>query len=92
MPTLEDRVKTLETDVTDLKTRVEVTEGETHSMADLIKVEHRCTNTRIGRLDRRMTDVGRRMGVIDGKVDARPPVLAEMLPSPQNDIRRHLVA
>ena len=92
MPTLEDRVKILETDVTDLKTRVEVTEDETHSIADLIKVEHRCTNTRFDWLDRQMMGIGRRMGVIEGKVDARPPVLAEMLKSLQNDIRRRLVA
>lgn len=58
MPTLEERVKTLEREVTDLKGRVDVNDGETQNMSELIKVEHRLTNSRIDRLGRDVSESG----------------------------------
>jgi predicted RNase H-like nuclease (RuvC/YqgF family) len=79
MPTIEERVQVLEAGFTELKARAEATEFETQNIADLVKIEHRFTNSKVDRLEHRMDTFERRMTSLECKVDALPRVLAEML-------------
>jgi regulator of replication initiation timing len=82
MPDLEERVTTLEREMSALKTRVGANEEDMQSIPDLIRAEFRLTNSQIARLSRDVAELQRQVGELSdlpARVDALPRVLAEML-------------
>jgi polyhydroxyalkanoate synthesis regulator phasin len=86
MADLEQRVTTLEQEMSALKTRVGANEEDVSSIPDLIKLEFRLANSQTARLSRDfadmrrdMAEVRRDMAGLQGKVEALPRAVAEML-------------
>lgn len=79
MSDLEQRVTALEREMAALKGTVVSHDEELRNMPDLIKLEFRLSNARIDRLGRDMSEVKNRLGGLEGKVDALPRVLAELV-------------
>ena len=75
MADLEQRVTTLEREVSDLKARVGANEEDMQSIPDLIRTEFRFANSQIARLSR---DVAA-LRDVPAKIDALQRVMAEML-------------
>jgi len=83
---LEQRVTTLEREVSDLKTRVGANDEDMQNIPELIRTEFRLTNSQIARLSRDVAELQRGFGGLTGnvgdltaKVDALPRVVSEML-------------
>ena len=79
MSDLEQRVTALEREMAALKGTVVSHDEELRNMPDLIKLEFRLSNARIDRLGRDMSEVKNRLDGLEGKVDALPRVLAELV-------------
>jgi hypothetical protein len=79
MADLEQRVATLEREMTTLKTRVGANEEDFRSVPDLIRLEFRLANSRIARLSQDVEEMRGQMGELRSQVDQLPRVLAEML-------------
>ena len=79
MADLEERVATLERDVTALKARVGANEDDVKNIPDLIKLEFRLTNSQIARLSHDVTELQRGMSEMQGKVEALPSVVPELV-------------
>ena len=75
MADLEQRVTTLEREMSTLKARVELADEDAKNIPDLIKAEFRLTNSQIARLSRDVAE----LRDLPAKVDALPRVIAEML-------------
>ncbi len=71
-PTIAERIAKCEDQIDQLK-------GEWHAIPDFIDVRLRLTDSRVARLSSEMADVKERLSSVEGKVDALPRVLAEML-------------
>jgi hypothetical protein len=76
---LEQRVTTLEREVSVLKERVAAEEEDVRNIPDLIKMEFRLANSQIARLSRDVTELQRGLGDLTGKVEAMPRVMAELV-------------
>jgi len=72
MADLEQRVMTLERDMSALKERVGANEEDMKNIPDLIKLEFRLTNSQIARLSHDMAEM-------QGKIEALPRVMADLL-------------
>jgi hypothetical protein len=72
---LEQRVATLEREMSTLKARVGANEDDLQSIPELIKTEFRLTNSQIARLSRDVAE----LRDLPAKVDALPRVVAEIL-------------
>jgi hypothetical protein len=72
MADLEQRVATLERDMSALKERVGSNEDDMKNIPELIRVEFRLANSRTARLASDLSDLQR-------KVDAMPKVIAELV-------------
>ncbi len=79
MPDLEERVTTLEREMSALKERVGTNEDELKTIPDLIRVEFRLTNCQISRLSRDVGELQRGWGDLAAKVHALPRVVAELV-------------
>lgn len=79
MADLEERVTTLEREMSALKARVGANEEDIQSIPDLIRTEFRLTNSQIARLSRDVADLQRGFGDLTTKVDALPRAVAEFL-------------
>lgn len=79
MADLEQRVTTLEREVSVLKERVAAEEEDVRNIPDLIKMEFRLANSQIARLSRDVTELQRGLGDLTGKVEAMPRVMAELV-------------
>jgi len=75
MPDIEERVTTLEREMSALKARVGVNEADMQSIPDLIRAEFRLTNSQIARLS---CDVAE-LRELPAKMDALQRVVADML-------------
>jgi cell division protein FtsB len=75
MTDLEDRVTTLEREMTALKARVDTVEEDAKNIPDLIKTEFRLSNSQIARLSRDVAELRE----LPAKVDALPRVVAELV-------------
>ena len=86
MADLEQRVTTLEREVSVLKERVAAEEEDVRNIPDLIKMEFRLANSQMARLSRDVAELQRGFGDLTGKavgmtasVDAMPRVVAELV-------------
>ncbi len=79
MADLEQRVTTLEREVSVLKEHVAAEEEDVRNIPDLIKMEFRLANSQIARLSRDVTELQRGLGDLTGKVEAMPRVMAELV-------------
>jgi uncharacterized coiled-coil protein SlyX len=86
MADLEQRVATLERDLSALKDRVGTHEEDVKNIPDLIKLEFRLASSQRARLSHDVAELQRQMGEVDGKVDALqgkvdalPRVVAELV-------------
>lgn len=82
MVDLEQRVATLEREMSALKGRVGTNEEDAKSVPDLIKIEFRLANSQMARLSRDVAELQAgmdRLRDLPERVDALPRVLAEML-------------
>ena len=86
MADLEQRVATLERDMSALKVRVGTHEEDTRNIPDLIKLEFRLASSQTARLSHEVadlqghvTDLQRRMAAVESKMDALPRVLADLI-------------
>lgn len=79
MADLEQRVATLERDMSELKERVGACEDDARNIPDLIKLEFRLTNSQIARLSHDVAELQRGMSEMQGKVEALPRVVAELV-------------
>jgi hypothetical protein len=75
MPDIEERVTTLEREMSALKARVGANEADMQSIPDLIRAEFRLTNSQIARLSRDVAELLE----LPAKMDALQRVVAEML-------------
>ena len=75
MPDIEERVTTLEREMSALKARVGANEADMQSIPDLIRAEFRLTNSQIARLSRDVAELRE----LPAKMDALQRVVAEML-------------
>jgi len=76
---LEQRVTTLEREVSVLKERVAADEEDVRNIPDLIKMEFRLANSQMARLSRDVAELQRGLGDLTGKVEAMPRVMAELV-------------
>ena len=79
MADLEQRVTTLEREVSVLKERVAADEEDVRNIPDLIKMEFRLANSQMARLSRDVVELQRGLGDLTGKVEAMPRVMAELV-------------
>jgi uncharacterized protein YceH (UPF0502 family) len=83
MADLEQRVTTLEREVTALKSRVGANEADVTSIPDLIKLEFRLGNSRLARLSQEVADLKADLkddiARLNAKVDGLPRIIAELL-------------
>ena len=75
MPDIDERVTTLEREMSALKARVGANEADMQSIPDLIRAEFRLTNSQIARLSRDVAELRE----LPAKMDALQRVVAEML-------------
>ena len=75
MPDIEERVTTLEREMSTLKARVGANEADMQSIPDLIRAEFRLTNSQIARLSRDVAELRE----LPAKMDALQRGVAEML-------------
>ena len=75
MPDIEERVTTLEREMSALKARVGANEADMQSIPDLIRAEFRLTNSQIARLSRDVAELRE----LPAKIDALPRVVAEIM-------------
>jgi predicted secreted protein len=75
MPDIEERVTTLEREMSTLKARVGANEADMQSIPDLIRAEFRLTNSQIARLSRDVAELRE----LPAKMDALQRVVSEML-------------
>jgi len=79
---LEERVTTLEREMSALKARVGANEEDMQSIPDLIKAEFRLSNSQIARLSRDVAELRGTVGELRGlpaQMDALHRVLAELV-------------
>jgi outer membrane murein-binding lipoprotein Lpp len=79
MADLEQRVATLEQEMSALKTRVGANEEDVSNIPDLIKMEFRLANSPMARLSRDVAELKAGQLDLTAKVDALPSVVAELL-------------
>ncbi len=83
MPDLEQRVTTLEREVSALKSRVGDNEADTTSISDLIRLEFRLGNSRLARLSQDVADLKADLkddiARLNAKVGGLPRIIAELL-------------
>ena len=86
MADLEARVSALEREFDALKARQAATDSDVQSLPELVKLEHRFTNTRIDRLGRDVSDLkldvdrlGRDVSDLKDTVEKLPRVVAEIV-------------
>jgi|RhiMethySRZTD1v2_1073278.scaffolds.fasta_scaffold62165_4 hypothetical protein len=86
MPDLDQRVTTLEQEVTALKVRLGANEEDVKSIPDLIKIEFRLAASQNARLSRDVFDLQRglgdltaKVGDLTAKVEAIPRAVAELV-------------
>ncbi len=79
MADLEQRVATLERDISALKERVGTNEEDARNIPDLIKLEFRLAGSQSAKLSSDVADLQRRVGEMESKVDALPRVVAELV-------------
>jgi len=91
MADLEQRVATLERDMTALKERVGTHEEDTKNIPDLIKLEFRLASSQTARvshdvaeLQRNMKEVQSDIRELRGTVEALPRVIADLIAEPKN--------
>ena len=77
--TIEQRVTDVEQRVARVEEPVTSLDQEWQNIPDLIETRLRLTDSRVARLSADMADVKRAIGDLNGKVDALPRILAEML-------------
>ena len=75
MPDFEERVSTLEREMSALKARVGANETDMQSIPELIRAEFRLTNSQIARLSRDVAE----LRDLPAKVDALPRVVAKVM-------------
>jgi uncharacterized coiled-coil protein SlyX len=92
MADLEQRVATLERDISALKARVGANEEDAKNIPDLIKLEFRLASSQRARLSHDVAELQRRMGEMEGrfgtlesKFDALPRVVAELVVEALNE-------
>ena len=91
MSDLEQRVSMLERDMSALKDRVGAMDADLKAIPDLIKTEHRFTNSQIARLSSevaRLTSDVTVLRDLPAKVDAMPRVIAELVSEMLGDHRK----
>jgi hypothetical protein len=88
MPDLEERVTTLEREMSALKARVGTHEEDMTNIPELIKTEFRLANSQIARLSRDVAELQRGFNDLTGKVDAMPRALAELMAEMLGDRKR----
>jgi predicted nucleic acid-binding Zn-ribbon protein len=81
MADLEQRVATLERDMSALKERVGANEDDMTNIPELIKLEFRLANSRTARLESEVSQLHQ-------KVDAMPKVIAELVTEMLADQRK----
>ena len=86
MPDIEERVTTLEREMSALKARVDSNEEDMQSIPDLIRMEFRLGNSQIARLSRDVAALQRDVlglqgdfGSLSAKVEAMPRAVAELV-------------
>ncbi len=79
MPDIEERVTTLEREMSALRARVGVNEEDMQSIPDLIRMEFRLGNSQIARLSRDVAELQRDFGSLNAKVEAMPRAVAELV-------------
>jgi len=76
---LEQRVTTLEREMTEVKGRVGIMDEDTKSIPDLIKMEFRLQNSQNARMSRDIAELQRTVGDIQRTVEAMPRAMAELV-------------
>ena len=96
MADLEQRVATLERDISALKERVGANEEDARNIPDLIKLEFRLASSQRAKLSSDVADLQGRMGkmeakfeTLEGKFDALPRVVAELVVEALNERDRN---
>ena len=79
MADLEARVSALEREFDALKARQAATDADVQSLPELVKLEHRFTNTRIDRLGRDVSDLKLDVANLKDTVEKLPRVVAEIV-------------
>jgi hypothetical protein len=86
MPNLDERVTTLEREMSALKARVGANEEDLQSIPDLIRMEFRLGNSQIARLSRDVAQLQRDVaglqgdfGGLNARVEAMPRAVAELV-------------
>jgi regulator of replication initiation timing len=85
---LEQRVTTLEREMSDLKARVGANAEDMQNIPELIRTEFRLTNSQISRLSRDVAELKRGFGDLTGKLEAMPRVVAELVVEARGDRKR----
>jgi hypothetical protein len=79
MADLETRVTALEREVGALKERQAATDADVQNLPELVKLEHKFTNTRIDRLGRDIDDLKIDVERLKDTVEKLPRVVAEIV-------------
>ena len=79
MADLEARVTVLERELDALKERQAATDADVQSLPELVKLEHRFTNTRIDRLTRDVSDLKLDVAHLQDTVEKLPRAVAEIV-------------
>jgi chaperonin cofactor prefoldin len=83
MADLENRVATLEREMSDLKAKVGDHAAELQNIPDLIKTEFRLNSSQMARLNREVTE-------LKGNMEAMPRFIAEILKETKAEIIREM--
>jgi len=76
---LEQRVATLEHEMSALKGRVGIIDEDAKSIPDLIKMEFRLANSQNARMSRDIAELQRNVGELQRNVEAMPRAVAELV-------------
>ena len=79
MADLEQRVTTLEHEMSTLKSRVGIIDEDTKSIPDLIKLEFRLGNSQNARMSRDIAELQRNVSELQRNVEAMPRAVAELV-------------
>ena len=79
MADLEQRVATLEHEMSALKGRVGIIDEDAKSIPDLIKMEFRLANSQNARMSRDIAELQRNVGELQRNVEAMPRAVAELV-------------
>ena len=79
MADLEQRVATLEHEMSTLKSRVGIIDEDAKSIPDLIKLEFRLASSQGARMSRDIAELQRSVGDLQRNVEAMPRAMAELV-------------